>query len=103
MSTDDRGTALAGFEEARTGFTEVFGSVPDEALGYLKPEDDYALGGLVFHVNAILEHYGVVLPRSGRRALVRRRHRTRRDCSRPPTPGRRRACSPRSVLPPSRA
>jgi hypothetical protein len=61
MSTDDRGTALAGFEEARTGFTEVFGSVPDEALGYLKPEDDYALGGLVFHVNAILEHYGVVL------------------------------------------
>jgi hypothetical protein len=61
MSAQDRGTALASFDEARAGFTEVFGSVPDEALGYLEPEDDYALGGLVFHVNAVLEHYGVVL------------------------------------------
>ena len=61
MSAQDRGTALVGFDEARAGFMEVFGTVPDEALGYLKPEDDYALGGLVFHVNAVLEHYGVVL------------------------------------------
>jgi hypothetical protein len=61
MSEQDRGTALASFEAARAGFVEAIGSVPDEALGYLKPEDDYALGGLVFHVNAILEHYGVVL------------------------------------------
>src|SRR5439155_22305208 len=27
----------------------------------LKPGDDYALGGLVHHVNAVLEHYLVVL------------------------------------------
>jgi hypothetical protein len=61
MSTQDRRTALASFEEARAGFEEAIGSVPDEALGYLEPGDDYALGGLVFHVNAVLEHYGVVL------------------------------------------
>ena len=42
-------------------FVEVIASVPEEALGFLKPGDDYALGGLVYHVNAVLEHYGVVL------------------------------------------
>src|SRR2546425_239122 len=60
-STQDRQNGLASFEEARVAFTEAIAAVPDEALAYLKPGDDYALGGLVFHVNAVLEHYGVVL------------------------------------------
>jgi hypothetical protein len=57
----DRRTDLAGFEEARAAFAGAIAAVPDEALGYLKPGDDYALGGLLFHVNAVLEHYRVVL------------------------------------------
>jgi len=60
-TTQDRGADLARFEDARVAFTEAIAAVPDEALGYLKPGDDYALGGLVFHVNAVLEHYRVVL------------------------------------------
>lgn len=35
--------------------------MPDEALSYLKPGDDYALGGLQVHVNWVLIHYGRVL------------------------------------------
>ena len=60
-TTQDRGTDLARFDDARDAFTEAIAAVPDEALAYLKPGDDYALGGLVFHVNAVLEHYRVVL------------------------------------------
>src|SRR3989442_14777605 len=60
-TSQDRRTDLARFGEARDAFTEAIAAVPDEALGYLKPGDDYALGGLVFHVNAVLEHYRVVL------------------------------------------
>ena len=58
---DLRQTDLKSFEEARVAFTDAIASAPEEALGYLKPGDDYALGGLVFHVNAVLEHYCVVL------------------------------------------
>src|SRR3984893_15461925 len=49
--------ALQKFDEARHAFETVLEQAPEPALAYLKPGDDYALGGLVLHVNVVLEHY----------------------------------------------
>jgi hypothetical protein len=61
VSATDRNASLAEFAAARDQFVEAVKAVPDEALGYLKPGDDYALGGLVIHVNAWLVHYNRAL------------------------------------------
>jgi hypothetical protein len=53
--------ALADFEAARGEWAAAFQGVPDEALSYLKPGDDYSLGGLQTHVNWVLVHYRRVL------------------------------------------
>ena len=57
----DREAALAGFEAARVEWEAAFVRVPDAALTYLKPGDDYALGGLLVHVNWVLDRYLHVL------------------------------------------
>ena len=57
----DREDALADFGAARNEWESAFANVPDEALGYLKPGDDYALGGLLVHVSWVLTHYRRVL------------------------------------------
>ena len=57
----DREAALTDFDNARTEWEAVFAQVPDAALSYLKPGDDYALGGLQVHVNWVLLHYSRVL------------------------------------------
>jgi len=57
----DRTDALADFDVARNEWEVAFAKVPDDALGYLKPGDDYALGGLQVHVNWVLTHYSRVL------------------------------------------
>jgi hypothetical protein len=57
----ERQAALADFEAARQEWAAAFGRVPDAALRYLKPGDDYALGGLLVHVNWVLMHYLRVL------------------------------------------
>ena len=57
----EREAALADFEAARKEWEEAFSRVPDDALTYLKPGDDYALGGLQVHVNWVLVHYRRVL------------------------------------------
>jgi hypothetical protein len=57
----ERDAALADFELARSDWEAAFAKVPDDALGYLKPGDDYALGGLQVHVNWVLTHYRRVL------------------------------------------
>ena len=54
-------TELADFDGARQRFVDAMNGVPDEALTYLSPGDDYSLGGLVTHINAILRRYGRVL------------------------------------------
>jgi len=54
-------TGLADFEAARKEWEAAFGQVPDAALAYLKPGDDYALGGLQVHVVWVLTHYRRVL------------------------------------------
>jgi hypothetical protein len=53
--------ALDDLEVARKEWDGAFGQVPDEALNYLKPGDDYAIGGLQVHVNWVLVHYRRVL------------------------------------------
>ncbi len=58
MSTTDTQTAaIAAFEQGRSAFERELRGAPSDSLHYLKPGDDYALGGLVYHVNAVLEHY----------------------------------------------
>ena len=57
----ERVAALADFELARGEWESAFARVPGAALGYLKPGDDYALGGLLVHVNWVLTHYRRVL------------------------------------------
>lgn len=63
-----RDADLADFETARREWEAAFAQVPDGALAYLKPGDDYALGGLLVHVNWVLLHYRRVLD-----AIVARR------------------------------
>jgi hypothetical protein len=57
----DRDAALADFDAARQEWEDAFERVPDRALTYLKPGDDYSLGGLQVHVNWVLAHYRRVL------------------------------------------
>src|SRR3989442_13911018 len=57
----EREAALADFETARKEWEAAFAKVPDGALTYLKPGDDYSLGGLQIHVNWVLVHYRRVL------------------------------------------
>jgi hypothetical protein len=52
---------MADFDKARGEWESALAQVPDEALGYLKAGDDYALGGLQVHVNWVLGHYRRVL------------------------------------------
>ncbi len=59
----DRDAALADFEASRMQWETAFARVPGGALTYLKPGDDYALGGLQVHVNWVLERYGRILQR----------------------------------------
>ena len=57
----ERESALADFETARQEWEAAFAKVPDGALTYLKPGDDYSLGGLQVHLNWVLVHYRRVL------------------------------------------
>jgi DinB superfamily len=53
--------SLTDFDAARKEWEAALAQVPDEALAYLKPGDDYALGGLQVHVNWVLVHYRRIL------------------------------------------
>jgi ketosteroid isomerase-like protein len=61
MQTADSATAVMDFDSARDAFLESMARVPAEGFAYLKPGDDYSLGGLAVHVNFVLEHYTNVL------------------------------------------
>lgn len=58
MSTD---AALAAFDEARDRFLAVFERVPDDALAFLPPGDEYAIGGVLPHLTWSIDHYGDIL------------------------------------------
>jgi hypothetical protein len=53
--------SLDDFDAARREFESAFATIPDDALRYLQPGDEYALGGLLVHVNWVLVHYERVL------------------------------------------
>src|SRR3989449_8784118 len=57
----EREGAMADFDAARAEWEAAFARVPDDALRFLKPGDDYSLGGLMVHVNWVLTHYGRML------------------------------------------
>jgi ketosteroid isomerase-like protein len=52
---------LKRFDEGLRTFRSSMRAVPEAALSYLRPGDDYSLGGLMFHINVTLEHYINVL------------------------------------------
>jgi hypothetical protein len=49
--------ALAKLEAAHRAIVDAFGAMPDEALAWLKPRDDYAIGGIVIHLIQSLDGY----------------------------------------------
>ncbi len=57
----EREALLSDFEEARSEFVAAMAAVPDDALPYLRSGDDYALGGLAAHVEAVIRRYTAVL------------------------------------------
>ena len=61
MQTTDSRTALPDFDSARDTYFASMRRVPAEGFAYLKPGDDYSLGGIAVHVNFVLEHYTNVL------------------------------------------
>jgi hypothetical protein len=59
--TATRTQALARFEQSRAVFRRLLEQAPPESLRHLPEGEDLALGGLVSHVNAVLEHYRTIL------------------------------------------
>ena len=59
--TADQAAELQAFDDARDAYLGAMTQVPESALAYLKPGDDYSLGGLSVHVNFVFEHYLGVL------------------------------------------
>jgi hypothetical protein len=53
----DRESDLHGLFVARGEFAGAFEAVPDGALGYKGPADEYALSGIVVHITATVDHY----------------------------------------------
>lgn len=53
--------ALERFDGTAAGYRTAFEAAPAPALGYRRQGDEYTLGGLVYHVNAVLRHYGATL------------------------------------------
>jgi ketosteroid isomerase-like protein len=61
MQTVESYPALSAFAASRDEYLETMRRVPAGASEYLKPGDDYSLGGIAVHVNYVLEHYTNVL------------------------------------------
>jgi hypothetical protein len=59
----NRAAMLAALDDARDRFLAVFDAVPDAALGYRPPGDDFALGALAAHLDEGLASYTELLAR----------------------------------------
>lgn len=55
--------ALEAFDDAYAVYLQAIAQVPDEALAYLPPGDDYALGILPVHLGHPIQRYMAVLDR----------------------------------------
>jgi hypothetical protein len=74
--------ALANMDEAYEAIVAAFAPMPDSALAWLKPGDDYAIGGIVIHLISSLDGYiGTRSAAMRRRRLtaIRGARRGRRD------------------------
>jgi hypothetical protein len=49
--------SLGRLEAAHGAIQDTFATMPDAALGWLKPGDDYAIGGIVIHLIQSLDGY----------------------------------------------
>lgn len=49
--------ALTKLGDARDAILRTYAAMPDEALAWLKPGDDYAIGGIIIHLVQSLEGY----------------------------------------------
>jgi DinB superfamily len=56
-SASESATALAAFDQARDVFLAAFAQAPDEALPYVPPGDEYALGILPVHLQDPIHDY----------------------------------------------
>ena len=52
-----RDEALAKMDAAHAALADAFAAMPDDALAWLKPGDDYAIGGIVIHLIGSLDGY----------------------------------------------
>ncbi|TMB95911.1 MAG: hypothetical protein E6J38_04900 [Chloroflexi bacterium] len=57
--------SIAALEKARKAIDDAFAPMPDSALAYLKPGDDYAIGGIVIHLIQSLDGYIATLEALG--------------------------------------
>jgi hypothetical protein len=60
-SSSTLSAALAEFDGSYSAFQTAFSKAPDEALAYLPPGDEYALGVLPIHLKHTLQSYGALL------------------------------------------
>jgi hypothetical protein len=49
--------AIAHLRESRKAIEDAFAAMPDAALAWLKPGDDYAIGGVAIHLIQSLDGY----------------------------------------------
>jgi hypothetical protein len=57
----DRLALLAAFDQAGAAYLAAFAQAPDEALRFVPPGDEYALGALPIHLRDSMHHYMRVL------------------------------------------
>jgi len=57
--------ALAKMDAAHAAIVDAFAAMPDGALAWLKPGDDYAIGGIVIHLLSSLDGYIATLAAMG--------------------------------------
>ena len=55
--------SVAELDAARDALVAAYEDVPDPALSWLKPGDDYALGGIVRHLQNSADEYTATLQR----------------------------------------
>jgi hypothetical protein len=64
VSTKD--AAIAALRDSRKAIDDAFAPMPDGALAYLRPGDDYAIGGIVIHLIGSLDGYIATLEALGK-------------------------------------
>jgi hypothetical protein len=62
-AADGQREMLEAFDRGYEEFTDTFAQVPDEALSYLPPGDEYALGTLPIHLTHPIARYLALLER----------------------------------------